>query len=191
MQTHQSFVHDYKHAGFSLLELIIIMAIIAMFSAFAAPSYTSLIDNQHKLTALSAFQHSVHLARTETNKTLEYIVICPSQDGLNCTQNTNNFSYGWITFINEDKDSPSVRDSDEKLIHSIKLDESNFDIVSNRKVFIFRPTTKRNTNGTLMFCPHHNVSKNQSYQAVIISYTGRPRVDNQPKESHLKLCDLT
>ena len=191
MQTHQSPVSDYKHAGFTLLELVIIMAIVAMLSAFAAPTYTSLVVNQHKMTAMAAFQHSVHLARTESNKSLEYIVICPSQDGLNCTQNTKNFSYGWITFINNDKDSPSVRDSDEKLIHSIKLDESDFDLVSNRKVFTFRPTTKRNTNGTVMFCPHHIASKNQSYQAVIISYTGRPRVDNQPKDSHLKLCDLT
>lgn len=175
--------------GYSSLQLMIVVAITAVISAIAVPSYSRILLEQYKITALNSFHHSVLLAKTEAIKSLENIVICPSLDGEYCTPDSNDFTMGWIIFINKDKAYPIVRDIDEELLQSIQLKKSDFDLISNRKVYTFRTVTKRSTNGTLMFCPRNDLVKAYDYQALIISYTGRPRVDRAPKESHLKICD--
>ena len=176
------------HKGYTLVEIICCMIVISVIASMAVPAYSSIISKQKVLTSLSAFQHSVMLARSESIKSSEYVAICPSLDGKTCHQQGYDFSYGWISFKNLDRDYPVVRDDNEELVQSILLQNSDFSLVSNRKTFTFRPINKRNTNGTLMFCPHKNTNNKQQYQAVIISYTGRPRLDNSPKANHIEIC---
>lgn len=174
--------------GYTLIETLCIMLIISIIGSIAVPAYSSIISKQRIVTSMAAFQHSVMLARSESIKSSEYVAICPSLDGKTCHQQGYDFSYGWISFKNLDRDYPVVRDENEELVQSILLQNSDFSLVSNRKTFTFRPINKRNTNGTLMFCPHNNTNNIQQYQAVIISYTGRPRLDNRPKANHIEIC---
>lgn len=174
--------------AYTLTELICCIAIISIIGSFAVPAYSSIISNQKMLTSIAAFQHSVMLARSESIKSSQHVAICPSLDGESCHQQGYDFSYGWISFKNLDRDYPVVRDANEELIQSIFLKKSDFYLVSNRKTFTFRPMNKRNTNGTLMLCPNQRANNNQQYQAVIISYTGRPRLDNDPKQNHIDIC---
>ena len=177
-----------KSAAYNTVELIIVVLMVAILSSFAVPSYSSFISNQHITTALSSFQHSVILARTEASKSRQNVALCPSLDGEKCNNQSSDFTFGWITFINKDNDYPIVRDSNEQLLQSIKLKKSDFELISNRNSFTFRPTGMRNTNGTVMLCPTVFSENKLNYQGVIISYTGRPRVDKHPKASHIKIC---
>lgn len=177
-----------KPAGYTTVELIIVVLMVAILSSFAVPSYSSFVSNQHKTTALSSFQHSVILARTEASKSQQKVILCPSVDGEKCNNQSSDFTYGWILFINKDNDYPIVRDSNEQLLQSIKLKKSDFELISNRNTFTFRPTGRRNTNGTVMLCPNIFPANQHNYQGVIISYTGRPRVEKEPKADHIKIC---
>ena len=180
---------ERRDKGYSTMQLMCVIAVTAVISAIAVPSYSRVVVEQYKISALNNFHHSVLLAKTEAIKSLKHIVLCPSSDGKYCKTNSFDYSMGWILFINEDKDYPSVRDEDEQLLQSVQLKESDFDLISNRKAYTFRAVNKRNTNGTLMFCPRNELVKGYEYQAVIVSYTGRPRVNKNPIKSHINICD--
>lgn len=175
-----------KSKGYTMLELMISIALITLIAGLSSPIYSNFITNQLKSTALTAFHHTAITARSEAVTRLEYISVCPSFDGLFCLIDSNDYSTGWIMFVNSDKDYPVVRDDKELLLQSFSSKTTNFSLLANRKAFTFRPRHKRNTNGTLMFCPDR---KSFNYQALIISYTGRPRIDKQPKSSHIAICD--
>ena len=177
-----------KNNGYTLIEVICCMVIISIIGSIAIPAYSAIVTKQQMKTSMDSFHHSVLLARYESAISYEYVAICPSDDGISCASDGYDFSNGWISFKNIDRDYPVERDANEKLIESILLQNKDFSLVSNRKTFTFRPTNKRNTNGTLMLCPNQESRPNYSYKAVIVSYTGRPRLDKKPKNNHIKIC---
>jgi len=176
-----------RQHGYTLTQLIYSILIVSILGTIAIPAYSSIMTKQEILSSLSAFHHSVMLARSESVKRNNFVVVCPSLDGENCLPEGRNFSKGWITFNNSDRDYPIVRDANEDLIESVQLQNHHFSLISNRRAFTFRPINKRNTNGTLMLCPHQQ-KYNYQHQAVIISYTGRPRLDRKPKKKHIDIC---
>lgn len=177
-----------NHLGYTLVELLSCILLITIVVSTAVPAYSAIVTRQKITTSLGAFHHSVMLARYESAISNQFVAICPSLDGKNCSDNGFDFSHGWISFRNLDRDYPIKRDIDEKLVESINLDSTDFRLIANRKTFTFRPASKRNTNGTLMLCPKQETNSKLSHQAVIISYTGRPRMDKNPKKNHLKIC---
>jgi len=178
-----------KQLGFHLLESLIVITIIAIISSFAIPAFSSVIDSQYRRTTLHSIHHLVSLARSEAIKRNAYIAICPSSDGETCLR-SKDYSQGWIMFENRDKDYPVQRDEDEVLIeHNAAQNNSHFDLFSNRYAFTFRPSNKRNTNGTFITCPKAAIEKNNhKYQSVVISYTGRPRIEDEAQAKHHKIC---
>jgi len=177
------------YSGFSTLEILSVISLIAVVTGFALPAYSNLIHNQQKTSISSQFIQSVILARSQSAIMYEDISICPSDNGSTCLQNSTNFSKGWISFVNSDQDYPVKRDQTEELLQTVRLKVNSLKILSNRKAFTFRPNSKRNTNGTLMLCPEQELHHHET-QAIIISYTGRPRIDKSPKKQHLDLCSL-
>jgi len=176
-------------SGFHLLEHLIIVTIIAIISSFAIPAYSSVMESQHRRVTLHSIHHLVSLARSEAIKRNTYVAICPSLDGETCLR-SKNYSQGWIIFENTNQDYPVQRDDKEALIDYHKpQNNSHFNLWSNRYGFTFRPTNKRNTNGTFITCPSQKErGNNDKYQSVVISYTGRPRIENKAQAKHHKIC---
>ena len=67
----------------------------------------------------------------------------------------------------------------------VRLDEISGSIVGNRPYFDFRPIMRRSTNGTLVFCDERGPA---AARAVIVSYTGRPRVDTVAADGARLVC---
>lgn len=74
---------DYAH-GFTLLELVITMAVLAIVVTLAVPSFTSLI-NANRLTAQSnELVADFQLARMESIRRNRRVTVCPSVDNASC-----------------------------------------------------------------------------------------------------------
>ena len=58
-------------------------------------------------------------------------------------------------------------------------------LVSNRARFEFRPFPSRSTNGTISFC---DARGGAAQRAIVISYTGRPRLAAPDADSGLPAC---
>ena len=80
---------------------------------------------------------------------------------------------GLAPLVNEDGQRPPVRSEQEPLLAAYQP-RSAGTITSNRPFFDFRPVLQRSTNATVTFCDRRGP---RAARAVIVSYTGRPRVD--------------
>ena len=90
--------------GFTLLELLITIAITAIVVALAAPSFTDVLDDNILLTQTNQFATAINVARSESVKRNSRVVIC-KRAGTQCSTNTTtNWEDGWIIFADADDD---------------------------------------------------------------------------------------
>lgn len=61
-------MNRYKNAGFTLLEAMIVVAIIAILAGIAIPSYQDMIETNRLKQAIESFQSDMQFARTEAIK---------------------------------------------------------------------------------------------------------------------------
>ena len=159
--------------GFTLWELLCTLSVSALLLGLGVPSFHRFLLDGRRTADVNAFVLAVQLARTEAAKRGEAVVLCPSRDGSRCANDEKGYGAGWIVFYDRDSKSPPQRSDAEPLIYAYRPATTG-SIVGNRPYFDFRPTMRRSTNGTLVFCDERGGS---AARAVIVSYTGRPRVD--------------
>lgn len=85
-----------KQIGFTLLELMVVIAIMGILVGMAAPSYRSMIERQRIRSALNEWQNSFYFAQREAMRLKEPVILCGSDDGATCSQPGNSFNNGWI-----------------------------------------------------------------------------------------------
>ncbi len=169
--------------GFTLFELVITILLIAVLSGLAIPSLAGTLARQRQSVEINALFHAVHQARKESIMRRKVVSICPSPDGETCSPDRD-WSAGWLIFENKDRDSPPDIDSGEPVLVTHRVGEQ-IQIKANRKGFTFRATFLRATNGTFVVCdPKGRITP----KALVISYTGRPRVARKSPQGELYSC---
>ncbi|MEQ1544213.1 GspH/FimT family pseudopilin [Methyloglobulus sp.] len=99
--------------GFTLIELMLTIAIAAVVMGLAVPSFNTAIKNNRLTTQANDLVTSLNLARSEAVKRGTRVTLCKSSDGANCVADgaTSNWRQGWIIFTdqnnNNDYDPPA------------------------------------------------------------------------------------
>ena len=93
-----------RQHGFTLVELIITMAIAAILMTVAVPSFTTTIKNNRLVTQANLLVASIGLARSEAVKLGRTATVCVSSDQATCTGETN-WSLGWMVWVDADGDN--------------------------------------------------------------------------------------
>ena len=102
-----------RSAGFTLIELMLVIAVATVLLGFGVPSMTAIL-NVNKLTAASnALLSSIRLARSEDFKRSGRVVLCKSADGAACATR-GGWEQGWIVFHDVNQDGE--HDPEETLI---------------------------------------------------------------------------
>ena len=92
-----------KSHGFTLLELMVVLAIVAILTMLAAPSFTRLIQSITMSSAVNTFLADMRYARSESIRRGGGVVMCRSDDpeaaNANCgSGSTTGWESGWIIF---------------------------------------------------------------------------------------------
>lgn len=84
--------------GFSVIELMIGVAVLAILVALAAPSLTSVINNNRLAAQANEFVTALQLARSEAVRLNSAVSVCHSSNGTSCSAAGDTWS-GWITIV--------------------------------------------------------------------------------------------
>jgi type IV fimbrial biogenesis protein FimT len=163
----------HRGRGFTLLELLITLAVAGILVTVAIPDFAAMIRYNRAVTAVNSLVRALNFARYSAISRDRYVTLCRSENGRDCS-NDANWEDGWLIFVNLDRDSPAHVDPGEPVLHVQGPLPTGAHVLSNRTAFTFRPRGTRSTNGTLLYCSTADTHD----QALIISVTGRIRVED-------------
>lgn len=170
-----------QNLGFTLIELIVTLALAAILLTVGVPAFQEMIRNNRAATHANEFMSTLNFARSEAVKRGRRVVLCKSQDGASCTTD-GTWDQGWIVFVDTDNDA--AVDAGENIIrifgalsggNTLQGSTDVADYISYSPDGIARLTsgTSLATNTQLTFGLCVSGKKN----AIEISQTGRARVD--------------
>lgn len=160
-------------SGFSLWELLCCIGVAGVLLGAAVPGFRHVVAAARRAADINGFVTAVQLARSEAAKRARAVVLCKTADGRRCAGDELRYDSGWMVFVNADGLRPPQRGPADVLLHRYRPSLRG-PITSNRRLYEFRAFGWRSTNGTITFCDGLGRAR-----AVIVSYTGRPRVDDE------------
>lgn len=87
-----------RSKGFTLVELMVTIAVVAILLAIALPSFRNVIQRNRVASASNDLLASVSYARTTAINRGQLVSMCPSTDGASCTSAGKDFESGWIVY---------------------------------------------------------------------------------------------
>lgn len=171
--------------GFTLLELLIVVAVAAVLVTVAVPAMARLVEASRTTATVNDLVGALQLARTRAIFDAHTVSVCKSADGLQCGGNETLWEDGWIVFVNRDRDTPAHVDGGEPILLRHRKVSATDEVRGNRAYFSFRPVNTRSTNGTLTVCDLRGPEKGR---AIVVSYTGRTRLRRGLSASGIPPC---
>ena len=189
-----------KHTGFTLIELMITLAVVGILLMVGVPSLKTFMQGNQLIASTNELISALHVARSEAIKLNTRVSICESSDGANCAA-TGSWKNGWIVFVDSDGDlgvltgtkAPCVAANTDCLlrIHDAISDNllsvaavdaggvsvSSFTFTSRG---LPKATNGAAQSGVFSLCSFDSSNNVINFRRVILSLSGRVRVsDNQ------------
>ena len=166
--------------GFTLLDILMSMAIVAVLVGIAVPAFSTLIQTTKTRTVTQSLLGILNYARGEAVSHSTQVVICPMVDN----ECTGNWRDPLAVFIDNNRDEKI--NGEEKVLsvsNIIEKGESlNWRASGNTAYISFDETGGTgNQNGRLYYCD--NAESPQARAQVIVYRTGRARL---PRKSEIR-----
>jgi len=103
------------HRGFTLTELAVVMAIVAILLAIGVPSYRYITNSYRMSAEVNGLLGDLQFARGEAIKEGLTVTACVSRDGASCDAGSSNWQEGWVVF--QDLNNDQTVDPGETVLH--------------------------------------------------------------------------
>ncbi|MBX2847776.1 MAG: GspH/FimT family pseudopilin [Acidiferrobacterales bacterium] len=178
--------HPYSSSGYSLLETLFTLAIVAIMVGLATPSFAAMIAKTEIDTSALSVHNALILARSNAISRGRTALVCPlASPTLNSCENkikrNKAWAHGWQVFVDMDGNN----DYSEQDILLYKFSASkNVAVVFNQngRLRFF-------SNGSARSAGFYICSKNsKSAKHVKLLYSGRARTIQLVSKKHLNTC---
>ncbi|WP_036134632.1 GspH/FimT family pseudopilin [Marinobacter nitratireducens] len=174
-----------RHSGFTLIELIIAIIILAIVATYAVPSFQQTVMNNRLTSQINEVSSLIAYARSEASKLRSGVITaCSSTDSASCA-GSSAWETGWIIFSDFDGDrTVDNGDGDELLKVGGALSGGNtfriVDLTSDSGGYVqFAsngfpiPSATGNAAGTFVICDDRGAIE---ARAVVINVSGQTRL---------------
>jgi type IV fimbrial biogenesis protein FimT len=171
--------------GFTLLELMVVLAIAGVLMAIGIPSMRDFIRNSRITSAANDVMAALHFTRSEAIKRRMPVTLCTSASAVtdpNPACAASPFLTGWIAFV--DTNQSGQRDAGEVVL--LQREPMNADITARSSVNPFQVTYLLNgfalnpNAARLVLCDERGNTPSggelSSARGILVSVTGRPGV---------------
>ncbi len=162
-----------RDRGFTLVELLMVLAIVAVLSMLAAPAFGVLLGRTRSEVARGQLQTALSQTRLAAVNRGANAIACPSEDMQICDPTTQ-WQRGWMVFMDLDHDR--ARSGDEPVIGVSQAQPVGVAITSTagRQRVIYQPDGSANgSNLTLTICDR-NTGRAEA-TTLVVNQSGRVR----------------
>ena len=169
---------DRRTRGFTLIEMLVSLALLAVLIAAVAPSFHGLLQGNLAAAHAETLMTSLTLARSEAIKRNVRVTLCKSADGANCTT-AGDWAQGWLIFV--DRDGDGALDAGEDLLRVQAALAGKFTLKNTNadNWYAYRPDGSAASSGglvtgTFRVCPPGGDFSRA--RRVVTNITGRPQI---------------
>lgn len=178
----------HRQFGFTLIELMIGIALTGILLGMAVPAMNIFVSNARQTGAINDFVSSMHTARSTAITTNARVTICPSAGGNNCEAVT--WDQGWIVF--RDPDSDRVVDPGETIV-ATSDGATGLSMLSPEfgQFLMYRPNGRvmnaslDGSSGEFTVCDNRGADH---AKVLIVDLSGRPRLSEYLSDGSPPAC---
>ena len=164
-----------QNSGFTIIEIMITVLIVAIVLALGAPSFRELMANNRMTTSTNELVTALNLARSEAIKRNARVKICssskPNNGNWSCNT-SNDWATGWAVFHDIDDDDTPGGDTEEELIRVSEGFNDSITVTHPADLLVYLASGEISNAGEFTLCDDRNKGR-----TIQISRTGRVKVE--------------
>lgn len=172
-----------KASGFTLVELMITLAVSGVMLSIAVPSFQNIVLNSRITTETNRIISDIQLARSEAMKRSVRVILCrtgnPNAAVPSCGGTTNTWTSGWLVFASGDANTTFEPATDTLLkvsqaVQGVGLDiKTNANANNNLQINADATTNEGGNTARFVLCDSRGY---QHGKLIEIPAVGRPRL---------------
>ncbi len=127
-----------RASGFTIVELIVTLAIAAILLSLGAPPMQTYLANQRVTAAMNTIATGFNLARSTAVEQRQPTGVCATSNGVSCGGSTD-WSRGWMVWVDNDESGTYTPAADE-LVRVNLQEEGAMVVTANINLQVYSPS---------------------------------------------------